>query len=214
MSLYEYLEVELKGKSLEFIEGVNWALDEVKRIIVDGFQDYLKERGGLTNSPVREGSSSSSVPHLCFIGRFAPFHNGHAWMIKEILCNYKYWPKPLIAELTESGTIAPVLILIRDTKYDFISAKDRQSMIRKWLEAENIQGEVMIIPDIHGVYYGRGVGYEVKEVEVPEDIRGISATSIRKCLDEGDNSYVEFVPESIAESLTKVLSNGGVKDEG
>jgi len=40
--------------------------------------------------------------------------------------------------------------------------------------------EVMIIPDIESINYGRGVGYEIIEHKPPEDIKKISATDIRK----------------------------------
>ena len=39
--------------------------------------------------------------------------------------------------------------------------------------------EVIIIPDIESVNYGRGVGYEVNEHVPPADIGAISATKIR-----------------------------------
>ena len=39
--------------------------------------------------------------------------------------------------------------------------------------------KVMLIPNIRGIYYGRGVGYEVKELVPPEEIREISASKIR-----------------------------------
>lgn len=44
-------------------------------------------------------------------------------------------------------------------------------------EAENV--EVIIIPDIESVNYGRGVGYEINEHVPPPDIHEISATKIR-----------------------------------
>jgi hypothetical protein len=40
--------------------------------------------------------------------------------------------------------------------------------------------QVMLIPDIESVNYGRGVGYEINEYVPPEDIGDISATRIRE----------------------------------
>jgi hypothetical protein len=40
--------------------------------------------------------------------------------------------------------------------------------------------EVIIIPDIESVNYGRGVGYEINEHIPPPDIHEISATKIRE----------------------------------
>ena len=42
--------------------------------------------------------------------------------------------------------------------------------------------EVIIIPDIESVNYGRGVGYDIIEHVTPNNISEISATEIRKKL--------------------------------
>ena len=44
--------------------------------------------------------------------------------------------------------------------------------------------KVIIIPDIESVNYGRGVGYKIEEIVLPEDIQKISATNIRKKMRE------------------------------
>ena len=146
-------------------------------------------------------------PHLVFIGRWCPFHNGHAHVIKQASWKAIYhtsWPMYHF----------PVLILIRNTPNDTISVQDRQNMIDKWLKDENISGQTMIIPDIHGVYYGRGVGYEVEEVEVPDDIKGISATAIRKAMKAKDDSWVEYVPKSVSEYLKDSVEDEPTQDGG
>jgi hypothetical protein len=68
--------------------------------------------------------------------------------------------------------------MVRDTDYD-TPVEDRIRAVGEWLVEEKIPGKAMRIPDIHGVYYGRKVGYEVQEVDVPEDIKQISGTKIR-----------------------------------
>jgi hypothetical protein len=100
--------------------------------------------------------------HLVFIGRWNPFHMGHI----NIILN-KYKEKNL-----------PILILIRDTDEE-ISAIDRKKIIDKWIKFNKIKGSSMIIPNIEGIYYGRGVGYNIEEIEAPKDIQSISATDIR-----------------------------------
>ena len=57
-------------------------------------------------------------------------------------------------------------------------------MIKKYHEAHGDDVEVMIIPDIESVNYGRGVGYEIIEHVPPQKVEEISATKIRKQMRE------------------------------
>ena len=44
----------------------------------------------------------------------------------------------------------------------------------------------MLVPNITNISYGRGVGYKIEEIVLPENIQKISATKIRKKMrDEG-----------------------------
>ena len=113
--------------------------------------------------------------HL-YIGRWCPFHNGHAEMILQ---------KP-----------EPYLILIRDTPYDFLPADVRAESIMRWLAANDLEGLVMVIPDIEGVYYGRGVGYAVEELEDVDN--PVSGTAIRESLNSGGSEWRGMVPETTA----------------
>ena len=103
-------------------------------------------------------NSNAQEPHLLFIGRWCPLHQGHTAIIKTVRAQKKL----------------PVLILVRDTKFDEISAQDRAELIKTWLQAEEIPGSVVIIPDIEGVYYGRGVGYNIEEIVVEAGMASIS----------------------------------------
>ena len=40
--------------------------------------------------------------------------------------------------------------------------------------------KVMLVPNITNISYGRGVGYKIEEVVLPEKIQKISATKIRE----------------------------------
>ena len=40
--------------------------------------------------------------------------------------------------------------------------------------------KIVLVPNITNICYGRGVGYKVEEVVLPENIQKISATKIRK----------------------------------
>lgn len=130
-------------------------------------------------------------PHLMFPGRWCPFHKGHEYIIRQ--------------EMQKNPNM-PILILIRDTAYDEISAIDRVKILSNWMIYEQIEGTVMIIPDIHGVYYGRKVGYEVESVDVPESIQGISATEIRERIRNNDTSWKDFVPESVITAIEGIYA--------
>ena len=80
-----------------------------------------------------------------FIGRFQPFHEGHRWIVDEILKEGKN-----------------VLICIRDVKPDDknpFTAQEVEVNIKKhlseYLDDEKIK--VIIIPDIESINFGRGV---------------------------------------------------------
>jgi len=99
-----------------------------------------------------------------FIGRWAPFHNGHKKLIDTVLNEGK-----------------PVVIAVRDTKISEknpYTTEERIEMIRK---AYNNDGRVKVIaiPDISEVCYGRDVGWSIREIRLDEEIEAISATKVR-----------------------------------
>ncbi len=47
--------------------------------------------------------------------------------------------------------------------------------------------KVILVPNITNICYGRGVGYKIQEIVLPEEIQKISATKIRKNMrDKGE----------------------------
>ena len=81
-------------------------------------------------------------------------------------------------------------------------------MIKKYHEVHGDDVEVMIIPDIESVNYGRGVGYEINEFQPPENSGAmfISATKIRDSIKCGDNSWKTMVDESLHQDIESYLS--------
>ena len=81
-------------------------------------------------------------------------------------------------------------------------------MIKKYHESKGDDVEVMIIPDIESVNYGRGVGYEINEYTPPKESfeSFISATAIRNAIKEGDNSWETMVDSSIHKDVIKYLT--------
>ncbi len=103
-----------------------------------------------------------------FIGRWQPLHDGHIALFKQALNAGK-----------------KVLIAVRDCEPDEknpFTAVEVSDMI--WLKFgfKEPAGKVnvIIIPDIDSVEFGRGVGYDIIEHVPPAQIAQISGTKIRE----------------------------------
>jgi hypothetical protein len=76
-------------------------------------------------------------------------------------------------------------------------------MIRKVYEDQTV--EVISIPDIAGINYGRGVGYEINEWVPPKDIERVSATAIREGIKSEDDTWKEVVDPAIHDLVEEYL---------
>ena len=113
-------------------------------------------------------TSSSEKQYAMFCGRWQPLHEGHQYIFKQSM---------------DAGN--NVLICIRDVKQDEknpFTAQEVLENIEAFYHQEIQDGKikVMIIPDICSINFGRGVGYDIIEHVVPDEIAGISATKIRE----------------------------------
>jgi adenylyl-sulfate kinase len=125
--------------------------------------------------------------YALFIGRWQPFHNGHKHIIQNALDEGKN-----------------VLIACRQTpisEFDPYTTEERIEMIQEVYKGHPVK--VIAIPDIESINIGRKVGYDVNRYDAPQDIEGISATQIRKMMEEGDESWKEKVPREIAKWIEK-----------
>ncbi len=129
------------------------------------------------------GAVDAQSPHLCFVGRWTPFHRGH-WIIME----------KAMAEEPDR----PVLVLVRDTSFDLWSASYRKRMLEASFKEMGVPASVVIIPDISSVNWGRGVGWTPREIEVEADIAGISATDLRARMQAGDETWKDIVAPGVA----------------
>ncbi|MEE2953730.1 MAG: adenylyltransferase/cytidyltransferase family protein [Bacteroidota bacterium] len=150
----------------------------------------LKNHGG-------NPTSNESKKYGIFIGRFQPYHQGHI---------------SLIMQKINQGI--PALIMVRDiapdTKNPF-TTEQTVEMIKKYHEAHDHDVQVLIIPDIESVNYGRGVGYEINEFAPPENIGWISATKIRESIKEGNDEWRKLVDSSIQADVEKHLLQNEVE---
>lgn len=133
-----------------------------------------------------------SVKRAMFVGRWQPFHHGHKWLIGQKLA---------------LGT--PVLICVRDIPPDEknpFTTTQTIEMLEKAYQDNDV--EVLAIPDIESVNYGRGVGYDIVEHIPPEDVGYISATSIRSKIKSNDDSWKRSVDEKIWDLVVRYLEPG------
>ena len=129
------------------------------------------------------------MKYAMFVGRWQPLHNGHKWLINQKLA---------------TGT--PVLIAVRDIPPDEknpFTTSQTVEMIEKVYE--DCPVEVITIPDIESVNYGRGVGYEINEFVPPQNVGFVSATNIRNAIKEGDGSWKEMVDSRIHHDIEEIL---------
>ena len=125
-----------------------------------------------------------------FIGRYQSPHKGHMHIFDTFLMENK-----------------PVMIAIRDIETDSSNPLHAIEVKKLWetVYKDNPLVKVIIIPDITSVNYGRGVGYEVNQIDVPEAVASISATEIRQQIIDGKNDWKEFVDTNIHGMLIDYL---------
>lgn len=106
-------------------------------------------------------------PTALLIGRYQPFHDGHKALVAEAI---KRTGQCCVALRDVGG--------INDSNpYDF--EKVKQNIYAACPEFGN-KIKVIELPNIMDVFYGRGVGYNIEQLELSKDLQDISATKVRK----------------------------------
>ena len=112
-------------------------------------------------------------PTAQMLGRWQPFHNGHYALFEEIV---KITGQVCIQIRDVQG--------VDDNPFEFETVK--KNIEEKLNLKYKNRFKIMLVPNITNISYGRGVGYKIEEVELPEEIQKISATKIRaKMRDKG-----------------------------
>lgn len=104
---------------------------------------------------------------VMMLGRYQPFHDGH---------------KALFVQALERAD--QVAICVRDTQgtdeknpfdFDFVKSKIEEKLV-------DYAGkyQVLLLPNITNIVYGRDVGYAIEKIELGAEIESISATQERK----------------------------------
>ena len=116
---------------------------------------------------ILEYSWDNKKPTAQMLGRWQPFHDGHYALFEEII--------------KKTGQVC---IQVRDVQgvednpfdFDYVKSKITEKLNIKYKN----RFKVILVPNITNICYGRGVGYKIEEIVLPESIQKISATNIRK----------------------------------
>jgi hypothetical protein len=124
-------------------------------------------------------------PTVQMLGRWQPWHDGHQALFKRCI--------------EKTGQ---VVIQVRDVQgasggqdqednpfnWDTVCKNIQDGLLDEGFE-RGVHYEIMLVPNIVNITYGRGVGYAIEEEIFDDTIESISATKIRrKMRDEGDLS--------------------------
>ena len=105
-------------------------------------------------------------PTAQMLGRWQPFHDGHLELFKKIL--------------EKTGQ---VVIMVRDmpqTDNNPFIFEEIKKRIEEKLKDYVGKFDVIKVPNITNICYGRDVGYKIEKIVLPKEIQEISATKIRK----------------------------------
>ena len=105
-------------------------------------------------------------PTAQMLGRWQPFHDGHYALFEEII---KKTGQVCIQVRDVQG--------VGDNPFDFKYVKSE--IVEKLDPKYKNRFKVALVPNITNICYGRGVGYQIEEIVLPESIQKISATKIR-----------------------------------
>ena len=121
-------------------------------------------------------------PTVQMLGRWQPWHKGHRALFQRCVAK-----------------TGQVIIQVRDVQgasggtdqddnpfdWDVVCKNIENGLSRDGFK-RGVEYEIMLVPNITNISYGRGVGYKIEEVVLPEEIQKISATKIRaKMREEG-----------------------------
>ena len=123
-------------------------------------------------------------------GRWQPPHKSHQWLVEQ----------------ASNGGKTPILIYVRDIPPDDknpFTTEQTVIMLKELYKEQDVI--VRVCPDILGIHYGRGVGYDIVEHEPSEDIKRVSATAIREGIKSGDEAWKEMVDDRIHNLVEEYL---------
>ena len=102
-------------------------------------------------------------PTTQLLGRFQPWHEGHTELFKRAYAK-----------------TGQVIVMVRDTN-EYMTTEEVIDNIYENLKTEydTETFEVLGVPNIVNITYGRDVGYSIEQERLDADVEAISATAIR-----------------------------------
>ncbi len=134
---------------------------EIKTLDADAHAEMI------ANTLLGHSQWNNRAPTALLLGRYQPWHAGHQALFEQALQRAEQ-----------------VLIAVRDTQgtdeknpFDFEFVKCRID--------ENLKGyqgryQVVLLPNITNICYGRDVGYKIEKIDLGPSIESISATEVRR----------------------------------
>jgi len=104
-------------------------------------------------------------PTAMMLGRWQPWHKGHQELFKKVL--------------ERTGQVIIMIRSMPNSKDNPFDVEQVEKNITEALASYHGMYEIMVVPNITNVCYGRGVGYKIEEIILPKEIQEISATKIR-----------------------------------
>ena len=119
-------------------------------------------------------------PTVQMLGRWQPWHDGHQSLFKKCILK-----------------TGQVVIQVRDVQgasggegqednpfqWESVCKNIEEKLLTDGFE-RGVHYEIMLVPNIVNISYGRGVGYTFEEEVFEEEVESISATKIRKKMRE------------------------------
>jgi phosphopantetheine adenylyltransferase len=106
-------------------------------------------------------------PTTQMLGRFQPWHEGHTQLFKRAHA--------------KTGQVA---IMVRDTGEGWFDEEDVVDYLKEAGYSRDRDYEIIHVPNIVNITYGRDVGYKIEQERLDEKIERISATNIRKVFEQ------------------------------
>ena len=119
-------------------------------------------------------------PTVQMLGRWQPWHGGHQALFKRCIAKTG---QVIIQVRDVQGTSGGIGQEDNPFDWDTVCSDIEHELLKDGFK-RGIEYEIMLVPNIVNITYGRGVGYTFEEEVFDKSITDISATKIRKKLRE------------------------------
>ena len=119
-------------------------------------------------------------PTIQLLGRWQPWHDGHQELFKRAL---EKTGQVIIQVRDVQGVSAGMGHDDNPFEWDQVCENISEGLSKDGYN-RGVEYEIMLVPNITNITYGRGVGYVFEEESFKESIEEISATEIRKDMRE------------------------------